>query len=124
MGQSSPWGSAVSEPGVAVAGAWSQEGTCRAPRLPLSEKPGPAGSTCEWVEMLLVGRDTGRETSINWHMIFQLSTLMLVKAVCCAGEFSTLEMDACISHCIYPLASSKLFSLYSVFHEFALSNFH
>lgn len=66
MGQSSPGGSAVPEPGVAVTGAWCLGGTCRASALPLSGKPGPAGSTHGRMELPWVGRATGRDTSINW----------------------------------------------------------
>lgn len=73
MGQSSPWGSAVPEPGVGGSGrAWSLGGSSRASALSLSEKPGPAaapgnGWSCSWW-----AEPQGGKPALTGQMIFQL----------------------------------------------------
>lgn len=113
MGQSSPWGCAVSEPGMAVAGAWSLGGTCRASPLPPSEKPGPAGSTSGWLELLLVGRAAGRETSINWASDFAVvSTDAGKSCLLCRGIQHT--GNGCLHQSLY-LPSSQFKIVLSIF---------
>lgn len=113
MGQSSPWGSAVSELGVAVAGVWSLGGTCRASPLPLSEKRGPAGSTHEWMEMLLVGRPAGRKTSIHWKPDFPVVPIHAGKS-CLLCRGIQHAGNGCLHQSLY-LPSSQFKIVLSIF---------